>query len=99
TLLTVAPHLIIRLRAQPSPPPVQAEAPPVEKITATNVNLRAGPDSKAPRIGLVERNSRVRILAFSDDRQWCKIEVLQHGHDRGNISVTKRGWVYAKAIS
>jgi hypothetical protein len=49
--LAFVPHLIARLRAQPASPQTEM-SPLVEKITATNINLRAGPSSKAPCVGL-----------------------------------------------
>jgi hypothetical protein len=102
TLLIATPHLIRHMLSQPPLPPAQeTEArTPSEKIAtaSTDVNIRSGPDRKAPKTGLVERNSKVRIMAFSSDQKWCEIEVLQHGREKEDFSTADRGWIYAKAL-
>jgi serine/threonine protein kinase len=101
-LLVATPHLIKRWRSQPSLLPAkQTETKvPTEEvgIAGTDINIRSGPNRKAPKIGLIERNSKVRILAFSNDQKWCEIEVLQHGRNKEESSAAARGWVYFKAL-
>jgi serine/threonine protein kinase len=102
TLLIATPQIIKRWRLQPSSPPAQqtgTKTPTGKVATAsTDINIRSGPSRKAPKIGLVERNSKVRILVFNNDQRWCEIEILQHGREKEDSSVADRGWVYAKAL-
>lgn len=102
TLLIATPQIIKRWRAPSSPrPTTQAETKaPAEKLTiaSTDINLRSAPSRKAPRTGLVERNSKVRILRLNNDQKWCEIEILQHGRDKEDASSANRGWVYAKTL-
>lgn len=101
-LLLATPQLIKHWRSQPSLPPAkQAESETSAKKVAaatTDINIRSAPSRKAPKIGLVERNSKVRILRFNNDRRWCEIEVLEHGREKEDQSSSDRGWVYAKTL-
>jgi hypothetical protein len=101
-LLIAAPQLIKRWRSQPSLPHVnQAEAKTTTEnvvTTRTDINIRSAPNRKSSRIGLVERNSEVRILRFNSDRKWCEIEILQHGRAREGQTLSDRGWVYSKTL-
>jgi uncharacterized protein YraI len=79
----------------------QAEtiAPTAKFLVAdTDINLRSAPGRKSPKVGLVERDSKVRVLRFSSDRRWCEIEVLEHGRVKEDPSSADSGWVYAKAL-
>ncbi|HEX8137557.1 MAG TPA: protein kinase [Pyrinomonadaceae bacterium] len=102
TLLIVTPHLVKWWRLQSSLLSAKqngTKAPTEEiAIASTDINIRSGPSRKAPKIGLVKRNSKVRILAFSSDQRWCEIEVLQHGRDKEEASAADRGWIYFKAL-
>ncbi len=102
TLLIATPQIIKRWRLQPSSPPAQQAGArtPAGKvaIASTDINIRSAPSRKAPKVGLVEHNSKVRILAFSSNQRWCEIEVLEHGREKEDSSVADRGWVYAKAL-
>jgi serine/threonine protein kinase len=102
TLLIAMPQIIKHWRLQPSSPPAQqtgAKTPAGKvAIASTDINIRSAPSRKAPKIGLVERNSKVHILVFSNDQRWCEIEILQHGRDKEESSAVDRGWVYAKAL-
>jgi serine/threonine protein kinase len=102
TLLIAAPHLINRWRSQLSLLPAKQTETKVsiEKvaIASTDINIRSGPSRKAPKVGLVERDSKVGILACSSDQKWCEIEVLQHGRDKEEASAADRGWIYSKAL-
>jgi serine/threonine protein kinase len=60
-----------------------------ERITTTNVNLRAGP--RGAKIGEVESGSRVRVL--SSDGGWVEIEIVQRGYPRRDEGGPVRGWI------
>jgi len=64
-----------------------------EAIANTDINLRSKASGKSNLIGLVEKNSRVRILSSSADQNWCEIEVIQHGRAKEKPSSADRGWV------
>lgn len=64
-----------------------------EAIANTDINLRSKASGKSKSVGLVEKNSRVRILSSSADQNWCEIEVLQHGREKEKPSSADRGWV------
>jgi serine/threonine protein kinase len=101
-LLIATPQLIKHWRSQPSSLPAQqAEAKTTLEKTetaSTDINIRSAPNRKASKVGLVERDSKVRILSFSKDQKWCEIEILQHGRAKEDVSAMDRGWVYAKTL-
>lgn len=96
-LLVVSPQVLRWWRAQP--PSGAKEQVETKNLTglrcsaSTDINIRSGPNSKAQKIGLVERGSRVRILSLSADQKWCEIEVLEHGREKEVSSSADRGWV------
>ncbi|HMF55910.1 MAG TPA: serine/threonine protein kinase [Pyrinomonadaceae bacterium] len=95
-LLIATPQLLKWWRLPPSTnPSEQAETPVLENLAtaSTDINIRSGPGSKAQKIGLVERSSKVRVISFSRDQRWCEIEVLQHGREKEDPSSSDRGWV------
>src|SRR5262249_4391141 len=53
-----------------------------QAITVTDVNLRAGPNSKTDIIGLAESGSRVQVLSISNNSNWCEVQVLQHARPK-----------------
>lgn len=73
---------------------------PVGKFMAasTDINIRSAPSRKAPKVGLVERDSKVRILRFSSDQKWSEIEIIQHGRAKEDASSADHGWIYAGVL-
>ncbi len=67
-----------------------------EKITTTNVNLRAGPGASQERVGQVEGGSRVRVL--QTDGGWVEIEIVQRGYPRLDDGGAQRGWINARFL-
>ena len=96
-LLVASPQVLRWWRAQPpSGTKGQEETKNLTGLqcsASTDINIRFGPYSKAQKIGLVERGSRVRILSLSADQKWCEIEVLEHGREKEVSSSADRGWV------
>lgn len=62
----------------------------------TDVNLRPSPSSGNEPIGLVTKNSRVRIV--NRQNSWYEIAVIEHGRPKENPASADRGWVYGKFI-
>lgn len=65
----------------------------------TDINLRANPSGKSPKIGLVERDSRVRILSYNASKRWCEIEIVQHGRTVEDIALSDRGWINCENLN
>lgn len=68
-------------------------------VTSTDVKLRAGVGSNYRKVGLAERNSRVRILSLSSDGTWYEVQILQHGRTKEDKSSSDRGWLNGKFVS
>src|SRR5262245_51111557 len=64
-----------------------------QAVTVTDVNLRAGPNSKTDIIGLAESGSRVQVLSISSNSNWCEVQVLQHARPKDDPNSADRGWL------
>jgi serine/threonine protein kinase len=64
-----------------------------EAVTTTDLNLRAGPNSKSDRVGLAESGSRVQVLGLGSNNNWCEVQVVQHSRPKDDPSSADRGWV------
>ena len=62
----------------------------------TDVNLRPSPSSGNEPIGLVTKNSRVRIVGKQNN--WYEVDIIEHGRPKENSASADRGWVYGKFI-
>ncbi len=83
---------LIRQRA------AQQTTPPTTDIgrqafTVTDVNLRAGPNSKTDIVGLAESGSKVQILNLSNNSNWCEVQVVQHSRTKDDPASADRGWL------
>ena len=67
-----------------------------EKLTTTNVNLRAGPGASQDRVGQVESGSRVRVLRT--EGAWVEIEIVQRGYPRLEEGGATRGWINGRFL-
>ena len=66
-------------------------------ISTTDVNLRSQPTSAGDnRIGIVSKNSKVRILNEKDD--WYEVQIIEHGRPPLNAESADHGWVYGKFV-
>jgi serine/threonine protein kinase len=101
-LLIALPSLIKHLHPTPSTTSANQTktGTTAEKlmVASTDINLRSAPSRKAARVGLVERDSKVRILRFNSDRKWAEIEIIQHGRPKEDASSADRGWVYTGTL-
>ena len=62
----------------------------------TDVNLRAEPNPNSDAIGLVTKNSKVRIVNYQNN--WYQVDIIQQGRDRSGGPTATRGWLNGKYI-
>ena len=62
----------------------------------TDINLRPEPNANNDPIGLVTKNSRVRILRSQNN--WYEVDVLEQGRDRDVQLATSRGWLNGRYV-
>jgi len=62
----------------------------------TDINLRPDPSSDNDPIGVVTKNSRVRIVKTQNN--WYQVDVIEQGRDRGTPLTTNRGWLNKKYV-
>ncbi|MDT5270898.1 MAG: eukaryotic-like serine/threonine-protein kinase [Acidobacteriota bacterium] len=62
-----------------------------EMLTATDINLRKGPDTSYTKVGLAESGSRVKVLQVSG--KWCQVQVIEHSRTKADPDSEDQGWV------
>jgi hypothetical protein len=62
----------------------------------TDINLRPEPNANNDPIGLVTKDSKVRILKTQNN--WYQVDVLEQGRDRDTPLPTNRGWLNGKYV-
>lgn len=62
----------------------------------TDINLRPSPSTDNDPVGLVTRNSRLRIIDSRNN--WYQVDVIQQGRDSPNSQNLPRGWLNGKYI-
>ena len=62
----------------------------------TDINLRPEPSAENDPIGVVTKNSRVRIV--NTQNNWYQVEVLEQGRDRGVPLENNRGWLNKRYV-
>ena len=62
----------------------------------TDINLRPSPNLNNEPIGLVTRNSRVRIV--KTENNWYQVDVLEQGRQRDDDAAATRGWLNSKYV-
>ncbi|NOT48958.1 MAG: protein kinase [Acidobacteria bacterium] len=62
----------------------------------TDINLRPSPNLNNEPIGLVTRNSRVRIVKAENN--WYQVDVLEQGRERDDAPPATRGWLNSKYV-
>ncbi len=62
----------------------------------TDINLRPGPSSDNEPLGVVTKNSRVRIVKTQNN--WYQVDVLEQGRDRGTPLTATRGWLSKRYV-
>ncbi len=76
----------------------EASTSPVgrEFVTTTDVNLRGGPDSSQPKVGLAEKGSRVRVLQASG--KWFQVRVVERGRPKEDPDSADEGWAHGALL-
>jgi hypothetical protein len=62
----------------------------------TDINLRPEPNANNDPIGLVTKNSRVKILKTQNN--WHQVDVLEQGRERDIPLASNRGWLNGKYV-
>jgi hypothetical protein len=62
----------------------------------TDINLRPEPNSNNEPIGVVTKNSRLRIVKTQNN--WYQVDVLEQGRERGTSLPTTRGWLNGRYV-
>jgi hypothetical protein len=62
----------------------------------TDINLRPEPNANNDPIGLVTKDSKVRIIKIQNN--WYQVDVLEQGRDRDPPLSTNRGWLNGKYV-
>ncbi len=65
-------------------------------VANTDIYLRPAPNTDNDPIGLVTKNSRVRIVNSRDN--WYQVDVVEQGRLRPNVTSATRGWLNGKYI-
>lgn len=66
-------------------------------IASTDIYLRPTPSTDHDPVGLVTKNSRVRIV--NSQNNWYQVDVVQQGRDRGtSAGSATRGWLNGKYV-
>ncbi|HJS51705.1 MAG TPA: SH3 domain-containing protein, partial [Pyrinomonadaceae bacterium] len=61
-----------------------------------DVNLRPEPNPNNDAIGVVTKNSRLRIVKTQNN--WYQVDVLEQGRDRGEQLAITRGWLHGRYV-
>jgi len=65
-----------------------------EAVTTIDTNLRAGPNWRTEKVGLVELGSHVKVLSVSsNNNNWCEVQIIQHARPKEDPNSLDRGWV------
>jgi hypothetical protein len=62
----------------------------------TDIFLRPGPNTNNDPIGLVTKNSKVRIV--NSQNNWYQVDVLEQGRERPNQGEVTRGWLNGRYL-
>jgi hypothetical protein len=61
-----------------------------------DINLRSAPNVNNDPIGLVTKNSKVRIV--NSQNNWYQVDVVEQGRPNANQAVLGRGWLNGKYL-
>ncbi len=65
-------------------------------VAKTDIYLRSGPDANNDQIGLVTKNSKVRIV--KEQNNWYQVDVVEQGRARTGEATVTRGWLNGKYL-
>jgi serine/threonine protein kinase len=66
-----------------------------EAIALMDINLRPEPNTKNGPVGLVSRDSRLKIISDNDDN-WYEVQIIEHARPKENENWADRGWISVK---
>ena len=66
-------------------------------IANTDINLRPEPSADNRPIGLVTKDSRVRVLKSQNN--WYQVEVIEQGRQVDQPLATSRGWLHGRYVT
>lgn len=66
-----------------------------EAIALMDVNLRSDPSTRNEPVGLVTRDSRLKIISNNDN--WYEVQIIEHGRPKENENWADRGWISMKS--
>ena len=62
----------------------------------TDINLRPSPSADNEPIGLVTKDSKVRILRVQNN--WYQVDIIEQGRERDGTTSTNRGWLHGRYV-
>jgi serine/threonine protein kinase len=62
----------------------------------TDIYLRPSPNTNNDPVGLVTKNSKVRIV--NSQNNWYQVDVIEQGRSRANQAAVSRGWLNGKYL-
>ncbi len=65
-------------------------------VAKTDIYLRSGPDAGNDQIGLVTKNSKVRIV--NEQNNWYQVDIVEQGRARTGDANATRGWLNGKYL-
>ncbi|MEP6789190.1 MAG: SH3 domain-containing protein, partial [Acidobacteriota bacterium] len=65
-------------------------------VANTDIYLRPSPSTDNDPIGLVTKNSKVRIV--NSQNNWYQVDVVEQGRDRPSQANVTRGWLNGKYL-
>ena len=65
-------------------------------VANTDIFLRAGPNSDNDKIGLVTKNSKMKIV--NSQNNWYQVDIVEQGRVRSPADQTTRGWLNGKYL-
>lgn len=66
-------------------------------VANTDINLRTNPNTNDVPIGLVTKNSRLRIVSTQDN--WYQIDIIEQGRQGNSAPAVTRGWINKKFVT
>jgi hypothetical protein len=69
---------------------------PETAVANTDIYLRPGPNTDNEPIGLVTKNSKVRIV--NSQNNWYQVDVVQQGRNRSSQLNATRGWLNGRYL-
>ncbi len=66
-----------------------------EAVALMNINLRAEPNKNSDQIGLVTKDSRLKII--DSQGNWYKVNIVEQGDTPPNNATANQGWISGKA--